>query len=181
LAAVSQLDCVLLIGFQRSWIISMGIISLDGVDTRRGEETALVDGFRALVTADENRRIRTRTMRGRTQRAREGRWVGGRPPFGLRAGADDHRLAVHDEELATIRRAVDLVIQHGLRATCDIASALNAEGRYPRQWSPSTKHDRELRWRTETIRVLLRSPHLNGVVTWGPEALEIPSPALIAE
>jgi DNA invertase Pin-like site-specific DNA recombinase len=137
---------------------NLHIISLDGVDTRRGEETAMVDGFRALVTADEKRRIRTRTMRGRVQRASEGRWVGGRPPFGLQSDADK-RLIEHDAEAAIVRRAVDLVLRHGMRETSKIAAALNAENHLPRQWSPRTGDTRELRWRPETVRNLLRSTH----------------------
>jgi site-specific DNA recombinase len=155
------------------------IISLDGVDTRRGQDSAMLDGIRALVTADEKRRILQRTTRGRYQRAREGRWVGGRTPFGLRV--EDHRLAVHDDELAIVRRGVELVLRHGVCRTGEIASALNAESRLPRQWSPRTKDSRELLWRAETVLNLLRSPHLKGVVKWGPEGLDIPSPALIPD
>ena len=90
-----------------------------------------------------------------------------------------HRLAVDERELVVVRRAVELILGRGVRGTAAVASALNTEGLLPRQWSPRTKDNRELRWWAETVRDLLRSPHLKGVVTWGPEAIEIPAPALI--
>jgi site-specific DNA recombinase len=78
--------------------------------------------------------ISERTTAGRLARLREGGWTGGEAPLGFRVDRTDGRavLALHDAEVAMVRRAVGLLLDRGL-TTGEAARVLNAEGYRPRR------------------------------------------------
>lgn len=75
----------------------------------------------------ERETIRERADLGRARAAREGRWLGGAPPFGYRVEGDRHnrRLVIHEDEAAIVRRIFALALDMGL---VQLQNTLNAEG-----------------------------------------------------
>jgi DNA invertase Pin-like site-specific DNA recombinase len=147
----------------------------DGVDSSGPE---MMDGIRVLMHAEDRRKIAVRTARGRRERACEGKWPGGPPPFGYEI--EDGRLVVNEEEAETIRRAAELVRDLMLS---EVARMLNDEGRLPRQTNPRFKDEREQKWNSLALRRALGASHLTGTYTWGKQAegekIEIPVPAIL--
>lgn len=105
----------------------------------------------------ERELIRDRMTSGRDARVRSGSWSTAMCPFGFRAGPPDYRLEFLEPEAATLRRMVDLFVNHKLNTT-EVARQLNAEGRPPR---------RAAKWSTARVRHILQDPdHLGGTFTW---------------
>jgi len=105
----------------------------------------------------ERELIRDRMTSGRDARVRSGSWSTAMCPFGFRAGPPDYRLGFLEPEAYTLRRMVDLFVNHKLNTT-EVARQLNAEGRPPR---------RAAKWTTARVRHILQDPdHLGGTFTW---------------
>lgn len=125
--------------------------------------------------------IAERTFSGRMARVTEGAWGGGPTPFGFRLDHSGGRgvLVLDDDEAATVRRAVSLLLDHGL-STREAARTLNAEGRLPRKATA---------WDQGLLRSHLRRGPWGGVYTWGkyakrkvgavPEPIQVPIPRLL--
>ena len=103
-----------------------------------------------------------------------GFWPGGPPPFGLRLVADPegstHKvLAVNEHEAATLRRAIELIVDEG-RSTYAACERLNAEGHQTRKGR---------RFRHENLLHSLKNKHLMGRWTYdtreGPITLQVPA------
>ena len=98
-------------------------------------------------------------------------WVGGRPPFGFRVS--NERVLAHDEdEVETIRRAVDLILSN--RGTLHrVAEILNEEDRLPRQgnprWHPRL---RRVEWDSVKLRYALTRKTLIGSHVYGKQTTE---------
>jgi DNA invertase Pin-like site-specific DNA recombinase len=108
------------------------ILSLDHKVDTSDPAKEMTSSIHGSISADEARRIKERTMRGRVARAKEGKWVGGPPPFGFRI---EQQMLVHDKaEVATLRRAARLVTP--ARTLSEVVEKLNAEGHLPRQHNP---------------------------------------------
>ena len=106
----------------------------------------------------ERATIIERTNLGRLRAAREGRWLGGKPPYGYRVV--DKRLVVEPTEAAIVQRIFRLYVEEGM-GLIPIAELLNAEGvaspfgqrgQTTRRWP-----DGERRWNTGTISRLLHN------------------------
>lgn len=87
-----------------------------------GEFTMTLLGSLAAL---ERATILERVTLGKHRAAREGRWLGGAPPYGYRVV--DRRLVVHPEEAAVVRRIFQLYVHEGLGLR-PLANLLNAEG-----------------------------------------------------
>lgn len=113
----------------------------------------------------EREQIAERSSAGRRARAREGLWVGGRAPFGFTV--EERRLAHHEEEVRTIRRAVALITSNRHTIT-QVAAILNREDRLPRQGNPRW-HPRERRveWTRDNLRYALTRETLIGKHVYG--------------
>ncbi|MFX1412113.1 MAG: recombinase family protein [Promethearchaeota archaeon] len=118
----------------------------DGLDPYTMEGN-LVGYIKAHAAADERRKIRERSIRGKLAKARSGKWVGATPPYGYRkvgVGRDTY-LEIDETEAAVVRRIYAMYLgQDGYdRAdTRGIAVALTAEriprpGRSARGTSPA--------------------------------------------
>lgn len=75
----------------------------------------------------ERTKILMRTAAGRAARAREGRWLGGTPPWGMKHGASAGTLVVESVEAAELIRHVFEEHQAGVSYS-GIAAWLNAKG-----------------------------------------------------
>jgi DNA invertase Pin-like site-specific DNA recombinase len=89
----------------------------------------------------ERERIIERTTTGKAAVAREGRWPGGRPPYGFRLErlAGGTRLGVDEDEKEILVQIVSLLVDEGC-STGDAAKRLNSLGittRHGRPWSVS--------------------------------------------
>jgi site-specific DNA recombinase len=103
---------------------------------RTAEGRLLLD-VKAALGSYERAKIRERTRRGRLEKARQGRWPHGRPPYGYRSAAG--RLEEDPATAAVVRKVYGWYTQDGwsLRA---IVRALRSEGApkptpWTRQWS----------------------------------------------
>jgi DNA invertase Pin-like site-specific DNA recombinase len=119
--------------------------------------------------------MRTAKMaQGLKATVRAGFWPGGPAPFGWRLapdpGGSTHKvLEIDEQEAATLRRAVELVVDDGL-TVYRACVRLKAEGRLARNRRP---------WRHENIRSHLKDPSLMGRWVYktaaGPIDLAIPA------
>lgn len=96
----------------------------------------------------EREQIRERTMSGTEAAARQGRWVGGPPPFGyyIREAGRDAYLEIDPRESEVVRRAWELFVVQRL-STAETAKILNQEELRPR---------RADRWTASLVRGFLR-------------------------
>jgi DNA invertase Pin-like site-specific DNA recombinase len=74
------------------------VLTLDGTDTRGGDQMGF--GLRAILYAEETRRLRERVKAGKMRQRAAGKYLGGVPPFGFRRDPDG-RLEI-DPELQPI-------------------------------------------------------------------------------
>lgn len=114
------------------------------------------------LAALERATILERMSLGKHRAAREGRWLGGAPPFGYRVEGPEHdrRLVVHPEEAAVVQRIFHLYVHEGM-GLIPIMELLNAEGVPSPYASRGIKTERwpegERRWNTGTLSRLLRN------------------------
>lgn len=108
----------------------------------------------------ERDRIKERTAEGIIAVAREGFWPSGEPPFGYwtrREGRRRSRAVINEQEAATIRKAVECIVDHAM-STWQTADELNALGMRPRKAS---------RWTGARLRyVLMNGSALSGKWAW---------------
>jgi site-specific DNA recombinase len=106
----------------------------------------------------ERATIIERTQLGRLRAAREGRWLGGKPPYGYRVV--DRRLVVEPAETAAVQRIFQLYVREDM-GLIPIAEPLNAEGvpspfgqrgQTTRRWPNA-----ERRWNSGTLSRILRN------------------------
>ena len=144
-----------------------------------GKDGKFVRHIMAAVAEQERDRIRERTTLGRVARllGDGGGWSGGEPPLGFRVQGKgrEARLVLQDHEAAMIRRAVGLLLDHGM-TTGQAATSLNAEGYLPRK-AP--------RWTAALVRNHLMRGPWGGVWTYAKESGRrlgrdlVPSPVLV--
>lgn len=114
------------------------------------------------LAALERATIVERMTLGKHRAAREGRWMGGTPPFGYRVEGPEHnrRLVIHPEEAAVVARIFHLYVHEDM-GLAQIADLLNAEGvlspfagrgQQTKRWPEG-----ERRWNTGTLSRLLRN------------------------
>ena len=108
----------------------------------------------------ERSNIAERSRSGMERLAREGRWLGGRPPFGYRIV--DGRLAI-DPEQGPIVRDIFSWYLCGQRVR-GIAARLNGLAvRHPMEWA---KRGQDRPWYESTVSKLLNNPVYRGEWTW---------------
>lgn len=121
----------------------------DGIDT--GQDLGdLSVGVRAILAREESRKIATRVASAKALARKEGRWLGGRPPYGLVViGGRLHR----DPETAPVARRIADEILAG-RSLWSVVQGLNADA------IPSPRGGS---WSVGTVAQLVRSPAFAGV------------------
>lgn len=122
----------------------------DGVDTST-EGGRLVARILCSVAQGEVERKGARQKSAAKQAAQQGRWTGGRRPFGYQPDG----LTINPEEAATLQRAYTLVLNG--ETLHSIANTLNSEG------VTTTAGNR---WSGATVRQMLIKPRYAGIRTY---------------
>jgi site-specific DNA recombinase len=113
--------------------------------------------FQVLGLASEWERdaIIERTRNGRIQRYKEGRWAGGKPPYGYSYDKDTKKLIINETEAKIVKRIFkEYKSGKSLRA---IANALNEERIAPRSKKGTA-------WRATALRNVLINPVYKGML-----------------
>lgn len=125
--------------------------------------------IKSLVSAEERKAIRKRTMDGRMDAARSGKWVGGGAmPFGLDRTVDG--IIIHETEAATIRRAYDLYLKQNLSFN-EIARLFTSEG-------IATKNGLS-QWHPSTVTRMMTKRHVIGELWY--KGVMVPCPAIVTD
>jgi site-specific DNA recombinase len=141
------------------------------VDTGKSDG-GILDLFRAWQAAEERRKIRERTMRGRITAARAGKLVrGGRPPYGYIY--KNGELVIDPQAAIVIGRIFDVYLGRGDErlSIAKIAERLTEDG------VPTPREGKG--WHDNTIRRILDAEKLTGVFTYAGIRIERPDLAII--
>ncbi len=109
--------------------------------------------------------FRRNSLAGKERAAREGKWMGGRPPYGYRI--EQKRLVIYEPEAELVREIFRLYTS-GAHALRPLAQLLNARGTP----SPNSRRAAEpySRWEFSTLTVLLRNRTYTGKYYWRKRA-----------
>lgn len=110
--------------------------------------------------------IRKRTQGGLQEKAEDGGWPGGMPPYGYEIACQGQKGKSHlvqcKAEVKILRLAWRLVVEDGIANTRDLAARLNAESHFTRSgvpWSHSNLRAKLLSESTINARVIFRNPN----------------------
>ncbi len=96
----------------------------DGIDSSKDSGKLMISVLSAVAEI-ERENIRTQTMAGREQKAREGKWNGGFAPYGYRL--EDGHLVIAEDEVEVIKIIYDRYI-HTSEGLVGVANYLNDNG-----------------------------------------------------
>lgn len=96
----------------------------DGIDSSKDSGKLMISVLSAVAEI-ERENILVQTMEGRKQKAREGKWNGGLPPYGYKL--DNGELKIVEEEAEIIRIIYDKFIHTTMSASA-VAKFLNQQG-----------------------------------------------------
>lgn len=96
----------------------------DGIDSSK-DSGKLMISILSAVAEIERENIRTQTMAGREQKAREGKWNGGFAPYGYRL--ENGKMLIAEDEVEVIRAIYDRYI-HTNDGISNVANYLNNHG-----------------------------------------------------
>jgi site-specific DNA recombinase len=149
----------------------------------RTAESRLLLDVKAALASYERTKIRERTRRGRLEKARQGRWPHGRPPYGYQVV--DGRLAEDPPRAEVVRRIFGWYTRDGWSIRAIVRTLRAAGALKPTPW---TKH-----WETVAVWRILQQPAYVGRAIWNrrrtdspawrPEGdwIMIPAPPLVSE
>ena len=95
-----------------------------GIDSSKDAGKLMISVLSAVAEI-ERENIRTQTMAGREQKAREGKWNGGFAPYGYKL--EDGNLVIAEDEVEVIRVIYDRYI-HTNEGVAGVAKYLNRNG-----------------------------------------------------
>jgi site-specific DNA recombinase len=119
------------------------------------QEDDLMSDMQSIVAKQEYQNIKKRLVRGKRQSAKEGNWVGGKPPIGYKYDHKSKKL-VPDENAPIIKRIYDLYLS-GMTST-DIERIFEIEGILTPTGS---------KWDKARISVVLSNAVYKGTNTYG--------------
>ena len=96
----------------------------DGIDSSKDSGKLMISVLSAVAEI-ERENIRTQTMAGREQKAREGKWNGGFAPYGYRL--ENEEMLIAEDEVEVIRAIFDRYI-HTNDGVSGVAKYLNSRG-----------------------------------------------------
>lgn len=96
----------------------------DGIDSSKDSGKLMISVLSAVAEI-ERENIRTQTMAGREQKAREGKWNGGFAPYGYRL--ENGKMLIAEDEVDVIRAIYDRYI-HTNDGVSGVAKHLNSHG-----------------------------------------------------
>ena len=138
----------------------------DGIDSSK-ESGKLTITVLSAVAEIERENILIQTMEGRKQKAREGKWNGGIPPYGYILDSDNDTIVVEPESSSVVKLIYKMYVDDdmGLR---DIADYLNNHGYKKKKYRP-----RDLDYFTANfIRTVVDNPVYTGRITYGRNKME---------
>ena len=140
------------------------LVVKDGIDSA-GHIGKLMISILSSVAEIERENIREQTMAGRQQKAKEGKWNGGQPPFGY--GLKDGVLFIDEEEAQIVRIIYDRFL-NGNMGLAGIAKWLNSHG-YRKKIRGNGKYDT---FTAHTIKLILDNEVYKGKIVYGKRATE---------
>ena len=138
----------------------------DGIDSSKDSGKLTITVLSAVAEI-ERENILIQTMEGRKQKAREGKWNGGRPPYGYDLDTKNSQLVVNEEEAEVIKLIFDKYIHTDMGAE-SIASYLNEHGYVKNKHFPQ---DLDY-FGTTTVKRILKNPVYNGKIAYGRHTTE---------
>ena len=136
----------------------------DGIDSSKDAGKLMISVLSAVAEI-ERENIRVQTMEGRIQKAREGKWNGGFPPYGYKL--EKGFLYINEEEAETIRIIFDQYVHTDIGAN-GLAKYLEQHGirKIQRQNGKNPLFDAAL------IRRILKNPVYCGKISYGRRRTE---------
>ena len=136
----------------------------DGIDSSKDSGKLMISVLSAVAEI-ERENIRTQTMAGREQKAREGKWNGGFAPYGYQLV--DGKLEINEEEAPAIRTIFDQYVHTDIGSN-GIAKYLENHGihKIQRQNGKNPLFDSHL------IRLILKNPVYCGKIAYGRRKTE---------
>ena len=136
----------------------------DGIDSSKDAGKLMISVLSAVAEI-ERENIRVQTMEGRIQKAREGKWNGGFPPYGYKLVKG--KLFINEEEAEAIRTIFDKYVHTDMGAN-GIAKYLDNHGikKIPRQNGTNPLFDAAL------IRRIIKNPVYCGKIAYGRRKTE---------
>ena len=138
----------------------------DGIDSSK-ESGKLTITVLSAVAEIERENILVQTMEGRRQKAREGKWNGGVPPYGYYLDKENDTIIPDAEEAGVVRLIYKLYVEDDM-GLVEIADYLNAHGYKKRKY-----RERDLDIYTANfIRLVLDNPVYIGKISYGRNKME---------
>lgn len=178
LAALSAqtIDAVIVLNTSRLWrsdIVKVLVhreFKKHGVDVRSIEQPTysihkkdpndfLINGLMELLDQYQRLEIALKLGRGRSKKAQQGGYAGGRATFGYKAKKGQKYIQVDEKQAMTVRKVFQLKEQHPTWTLTSIAEALNGEGFTTQQGSMFTK--------VQVKRILDRRDFYSGIYRYG--------------
>jgi site-specific DNA recombinase len=132
-----------------------------GTPSQWMHESEFVTDVLSAVSAEEKRKILARTMRGKMESIRKGKYPAANSPFGYRT--ENGLLLIHEPEAVVVRRMFELALDHTYRS---LARRLTDEGvQTPMTMRGDERGGKE--WRVATVARILTNPLYTGRATWG--------------
>lgn len=136
----------------------------DGIDSSKDSGKLMISVLSAVAEI-ERENIRTQTMAGRIQKAKEGKWNGGFAPYGYKL--INGELVVNEEEAETIRMIYDLYVNTSMGST-GVEKHLRKKGIHKIIRQNGSKPY----FYAELIRKILKNPVYSGKIAYGRRKLE---------
>ncbi|CAM2813411.1 Resolvase [Paenibacillus sediminis] len=119
----------------------------------------LINGLMELLDQYQRLEIALKLGRGRSKKAQQGGYAGGRATFGYKANKGQKCIQVDEKQAKTVRRVFQLKEQHPSWTLTQIAESLNEEGFTTQQGSMFTK--------VQVKRILDRRDFYSGTYRYG--------------
>ena len=179
--SVQSIDAVVVLNTSRLWrsdIVKVLVhreFKKHGVDVRSIEQPTysiykkdpndfLINGLMELLDQYQRLEITLKLGRGRSKKAQQGGYAGGRATFGYKAKKGQKCIQVDEKQAMTVRRVFQLKEQHPSWTLSRIAESLNEEGFTTQQGSMFTK--------VQVKRILDRRDFYSGTYRYGDIAAE---------
>ena len=155
-----------LISLQRLQEYNVNLICTeDRLDSSTGSGKLMITVLSAVAEI-ERVNIIEQTMAGRRQKAEEGKWNGGFPPYGYSLGEDDI-LIIEEKEAEAVRIIYDKYINANMGFN-SIAKYLNRQGisKIPRKNGTLTQ------WSAKLVKDIIDNPVYKGYIAYGRRTKE---------
>ncbi|TLS50077.1 recombinase family protein [Paenibacillus antri] len=119
----------------------------------------LINGLMELLDAYQRLEISMKLSRGRSKKAQQGGYAGGRAAFGYKANKGQKSIAVNERQALAVKRLFDIREQYPSWTLTELAAQLNVEGFTTQQGKPFGK--------VQVKRILDRREFYRGLYHYG--------------